>query len=167
VFLEQDTFVYQGNKNVVISETYATSDISASATSLSSGTTLESVLDGKTIKEFLKSLMSNGEEKVVIYADNSAFTSIITSWLKSTTNMDQSSFDIFADCYKHKCDVYSRSNDQLIELMKASFATATVFDFSNEDFAPSFEFALASALHNRDFSKKSKLKTVLSKFIKR
>ncbi len=167
VFLEQDTFVYQGYKNIVISETYATSDISASATVLSSGTTLESVLDGKTIGAFLKSLMIHGEEKVMIYADNSSFAAIITSWLKSTTNMDQASFDVFVDCYKHKCDVYSRPNDQLIEFIKASWASAAVFDFSSDDFAPSFEFALASALHNRNFSKKSKLKTLLSKFIKR
>lgn len=167
VFLEQDTFVYQGYKNVVISPTYATQDITASPTALTSGTSLENVLDGKTIGEFLKSLMTHGEEKVIIFADNSSFAAIITAWLKSTTNMDQASFDLFIDCYKHKCDVYSRPNDQLIEVTKASWSSAPSFNFSTEDFSPSFEFALASAFYNRDFSKKAKLKTLLSKFIKR
>ncbi len=167
VFLEQDTFIYQGYKNVVVSSTYATPDISASSTVISSGADLETVLDGKTIGEFLKSLMVHGDEKVMIYADNISFASILTAWLKSTTNMDQSSFDMFVDCYKHKCDVYSRPNDQLFELLKTVWASATAYDFSSDDFSPSFEFALASAFHNREFSKKSKLKTLLSKFIKR
>jgi len=167
VFLEQDTFVDQRCKHVLISARYATPNTISLSTAISVGTTLQVVLAGKTLGEFLKSLMTHGSDKVMIYADNVAFATIATTWLKSSTNMDKKSFNVFADCYKHKCDVYSRSNNQLIEFMKESWASTVDFDFSTDDFTPSFEFGLASAFVNRNFNKKEKFKATLSKFIKR
>ena len=167
VFLEQDTFINQVHKYVLVSTTYATPDTRLLSTAIASGTTLQAVLAGKTLGEFLKSLMTYDSDKVMIYADNVAFSTIATTWLKSSTNMDKKAFNVFADCYKHKCDVYSRPNNQLIEFMKESWASAVDFDFSTNDFTPTFEFALASAFVNRNFNKKEKFKATLSKFIKR
>jgi hypothetical protein len=167
VFLEEDRFTYQGHKNIMVSELYATPDVANYPLVLASGKTLNDVLDGKTIGEFLKSLMLYGDERVVIYADNVAFATIITAWLKSTTNMDQESFDVFTDCYAFKCSMYSRPNEQLGGFMKAMWSTTEVFDFLSDEFTPSVEFALASAFYDRNFSKKEYFKVTLSKFIKR
>lgn len=167
VFLEQDTLVNAQHKHVIISSTYATPDTALLATSLASGTTLEVVLAGKTLEEFLKSLMVYGEEKVMIFADNAAFAAVAASWLKSSTNMDQEAFNTIVDCYKHKYDVLGRPDEQLSEVMKAAWPTAIEGNYSAEQFKPSFEFSLASAFVNREFSKKSQLKNLLSLFIKR
>jgi hypothetical protein len=167
VFLEQDIFINQLNKNIVISETYNTQDISASSNALLVSATLEDALDGRSIGEFLKSLMIYGNEKIMIYADNTTFAALAASWLKSSTNMDQEALDVFADCYKYKLQVFRKRNDQVVEFLKTVWDTAPVFDFTTDDFMPSFEFCLASGFANRDFNKKEKLKALLSKFIKR
>ncbi len=166
VFLEQDVFINQLNKNVVISEKYNTRDIAASPSAISVSETLEVALGEKTIGEFLKSLMIYGNEKVMIYADNASFAAIAASWLKSSTNMDQEALDVFADCYKFKLHVFRKRNDQLAEFLKTMWSTAPAFDFAAEDFMPSFEFSLASGFANRDFSKKEKNKLLFSKFFK-
>jgi hypothetical protein len=130
------------------------------------GDTLEDVLGSKSLDQLFAELMTK-DEKVVIFANNDAFAKIATAWLKSSTNMDTGAFETWAGCYKFKCDIYSRPNDQLHELLKANWNSAPSYDFSNTDFTPSFEFGFASALVNRNFSKKEQFKVLLSKFIKR
>lgn len=165
VFIDHESMLFVAHKVVVISSVYNT-DMKTNSRCLYCEDTLEDLLGDRSIKDFLTELMQV-EEKVVIYANNDAFAKIITAWLKSTVNMDQAAFNTWANCYKHKCDVYSRPNDQLIELMKTYWSSAPTYDFSTTDFAPSVEFGLASAFADVNFSKKDKLKTLLSKFVKR
>jgi hypothetical protein len=157
--------LYVESKTIVISSVYNT-NMKTNPNCLYCADTLEDVLGERSLEALLTELLAI-EEKVVVFANNDAFAKIATVWLKSTTHMDQSAFNTWANCYKYKCSVYSRANDQLIELMKAYWETAVTYDFSSIDFGPSFEFALASAFANRDFSKKDKFKTLLSNFIKR
>jgi hypothetical protein len=165
VFLEQDFMLEVFTKVVVISSEYNT-DMKLNPNCLYCGDTLEDVLGDKTLEQFLREMITK-EEKVVIFANNDAFSKIATAWLKSSTKMDAASFESWASCYKFKCDVYSRPNAQLFELLKANWSTAPAYDFSDSAFTPSFEFGLASAFYNRDFAKKEQFKGLLSKFIKR
>jgi hypothetical protein len=165
VFLEQEHMLEVFSKVVVISSKYNT-DMNKNPNCLYCGDTLEDVLGDKTLEQFLREMMGK-EEKVVIFANNEAFAKIAAAWLKSSTNMDKAAFETWAGCYKFKCDVYSRPNDQLFELLKATWDSAVAYNFADVDFSPSFEFALASAFADRNFGKKEQFKTLLSKFIKR
>lgn len=165
VFIEHESMLYVASKVIVISSVYNT-DMKVNPSCLYCDDTLEDVLGTKSLEDLFAELMAL-EEKVVIFANNDAFAKIATAWMKSSTNMDQAAFDMWASCYKYKCDVYSRPNDQLNELLKSYWASAPSYDLSNADFSPSFEFALASAFADRNFAKKDKFKTLLSKFIKR
>lgn len=165
VFIEQDSRLSVFYKVVVISSEYNT-DMKTNPRCLYCEDTLDEVLGGKTIEAFLRELMAI-DEKVVIYANNEAFARIVSSWFKSSLNMDKASYDFWVDCYKYKCITYSKNNTQLFEALKTYWDAAPSYDFSDADFSPSFEFALASAFHNADFAKKSKFITLLSRFIKR
>ena len=165
VFIDHESMLFVAHKVVVISSVYNT-DMKTNPRCLYCEDTLEKMLGNRSLNDFLNEMMQI-EEKLVIYANNEAFAKIATAWLKSTVNMDQAAFDTWANCYKHKIDVMSRPNTQLIELMKANWGTAEAYDFSTVDFDPSLEFSLASAFANINFSKKNKLKTLLSKFVKR
>jgi hypothetical protein len=165
VFLEQEHQLEVFYKVIVISSVYNT-DMDKNPNCLYVGDTLEAVLGNRSLDQLLLEVMGI-DEKVVIYANNDAFAKIATSWLKSSTQMDTETFETWAECYKHKCDVYSRPNDQLFEIMKTYWATAPIYDFTAVEFSPSFEFALASAFVDRDFNKKAQLNVMLSKFIRR
>jgi hypothetical protein len=165
VFLEQSYHIDYMSRFILISN-YADNTVELNDNCIKAGKTLEEVLGEDSLEDFIKQVLSM-EGKVVVYCDNEPFSEIATSWIKSTTNMDQDAFDSWVSCYQFKSEVYSRPNNQLMELMKASWEDAEEYDFSKEDFSPSFEFALASALHDRDFKYKDKFKVLLSKFIKR
>ncbi len=165
IFLEQDFNLQVFYKVVVISSQY-NRNMDTNPKCLYCEDTLDDLLAEKTLEQFLREMMAI-EEKVVIFANNDAFSKIATSWLKSSTNMDASAFETWASCYKFKCDMYSRPNTQLFELLKANWSTAPVYDFSDNAYLPSFEFCLATAFYNRNFVKKEQFKELLSKFIKR
>lgn len=165
VFVEQDSKLTVFYKVVVISSVYNT-DMKVNPNCLYCTDTLDELLGDRTLESFLRELMQH-EEKVVIYANNEAFARIIACWLKSSTNMQKADYDFFVDCYKYKCVTYSKHNTQLFEFMKAYWDNAPTYNFSDVDFSPSFEFAIASAFYNPNFAKKQKLISLLSRFIKR
>ena len=174
VFLQQDKYINNFNYRVVISKEYATDDLKDTSVypkTLNVGKTWNEALGDISFSDFIRNLYSIKGEKIVIYADEENFSKIIVSWLKSTTNMDNDSFGIFADCYGHKMQVHSNPCDSLISRMKFLWnlwgETAGASDFSDLDFSPSIEFMLASAMYDRNFSKKEKLKKIFAHFIKR
>jgi hypothetical protein len=170
VFLQQDKYINIFNYRVVISEKYATDDLKDTSVypkTLKTGKTWNEALGDITFSDFIRDLYSIKEKKIVIYADEENFSKILVYWLKSTTNMDKDSFEIFADCYGHKMQVHSNPCDSLISRMKSMWDTAEVSDFSDLDFSPSIEFMLATAFYDRNFSKKEKLKKIFAYFIKR
>ena len=174
VFLQQDKYIDTFNYRVVISKEYATDDLKDTLVyprTLHVGKTWNEALGDISFSDFIRNLYSIKGEKIVIFADEENFSKIIVSWLKSTTNMDTDSFEIFADCYGHKMQVYSNPCDSLISRMKFLWnlwgETAGVSDFSDLDFSPSIEFMLATAFYDRNFSKKEKLKKLFAHFIKR
>ena len=174
VFLQQDKYINTFNYRVVISKEYATEDLKDASVypkTLNTGKTWNEALGDISFSDFIRNLYDIKGEKIVIFADEENFSKIIVSWLKSTTNMDTDSFEIFADCYGHKMQVHSNPCDSLISRMKFLWnswgETTGVFDFSDLDFSPSIEFMLASAMYDRNFSKKEKLKKVFAYFIKR
>jgi hypothetical protein len=165
VFLEQEQNLEVFSKVIVISSIY-NRDMNTNPNCLYVGDTLEAVLGTKTLEQLFLELMVR-DDKVTIFANNDAFAKIATFWLKSSTNMDNAAFETWVSCYKFRADVYSSSNNQLIELLKTHWNSAPSADFTSINFGPSFEFALASAFVNKEFAKKEKFKELLSKFIKR
>jgi len=158
VFLEQDTYLNTLDTCIVVSKEYGgnvynTKSIIAAAETL----TPQSVIQ----------LGFTKNEKVTIYADTFHFAQIATHWLKSTVNFDQDSFDVWVDCYNHTLEMYGKQNTQLAQIMKDSFEDTEEGDYSHIDYMPSYEFLIASVFADSGSSHKSKLKTLMSKMIKR
>jgi len=173
IFLQHDRLLDLTLPSILISKEYATSELidfqhleGYAYTLRGVGKTWNDALGDITFSEFIRNLYTK-EEKIIIYADDENFSKIFVSWLKSTTNMDKDSFEIFADCYGHKMKVYSNPCDALVSHIKSLWDTAEVYDFSDLDFSPSIEFMLPTAFYDRNFSKKDKLKKIFAQFIKR
>ena len=169
-FLQLDKYINNFNYRVVISKQYGTDDLkdtSVHTKTLKAGKTWNETLGDITFSDFIRYLYDITGEKIVIFADEENFSKILVSWLKSTTNMDKDSFEIFADCYGHKMQVHNNPCYSLISRIKSLWDTAEVSNFSDLNFSPSIEFMLATALYDRNFSKKEKLKKLFAHFIKR
>jgi hypothetical protein len=181
VFVEQDSKItiypvfpnaqVQENLYVVavISEVYNTSDLQANPACLYSANNLNALYQQhgwEGIEDFLKVLMVLNR-KIIIYADNNAMSVIAATVFKSLTNMEQAQLDTYISIYKYRCYTSSKHYGDLYEKISMEFASSPAIDFSNFDFVPSFEFCLASAFYDINFSHKDKLIYLLSKFIKR
>lgn len=170
VFIEIDHLMSLTSKAVVVSEQYAPSikhpGQNIPAEVIECVANIDELTSESSLHQFLLDLMDR-DEKVVIFADNAAFSKIYPQWVKSTTNLTQDEFNFLMDCHGFKSKVFSRDISQLVELCKAEWTTCSALDFSSKDWKPSFEFMFASALINRDFAKKTHLQKLMSKFIKR
>jgi len=171
-FLQLDKYINTFDYRIVISEEYATDDLKDASVypkTLNVGKNFEDALGEGTDVDFLIRMLFDFKTKVVIFADIKTYAKIITTWLKSTTNMDKEAFDIYADCFAHKeSKLY---NDVLFNnistIMKSEWENSPQFDFSDLDYMPSIEFLFASAFHDINFNKKVKFQTQLARFIKR
>jgi len=171
-FLQLDKYINTFDYRIVISEEYATDDLKDASVypkTLNVGKNFEDALGEGTDVDFLIRMLFDFKTKVVIFADIKTYAKIITTWLKSTTNMDKEAFDIYADCFAHKeSKLY---NDVLFNnistIMKSEWENFPQFDFSDLDYMPSIEFLFASAFHDINFNKKVKFQTQLARFIKR
>lgn len=126
----------------------------------------ELIGDGRTMQDFVNDTMDL-TGKIVIYADPEPFAEIVASWLKSTINMDANAYTKWMEIYKFTCITNAKDAPALFTALQNAWDSATAFDYSGKDFIPSYEFLLASAFTDIDFSKKAKLITLLTKFIKR
>ena len=167
VFIDYHTEMHipQGSKVIIFSDTYNT-DMDTNPNCVSCHDTLDARLDGDTIQDFFTDTIAlTGQH--IIYANEDDFARIVASWLRSTTNMTADEFGVWLGIYKYNCKTNARRHDILYPAMQNAFADAPVYDLSSVDFNPSFEFLLASAFYNINFSKKSKLVSILTGFIKR
>ncbi len=122
--------------------------------------------EGRTMEDFISDTMDL-TGKIVIFADAEPFAEIVASWLKSTTNLDADAYANWMNIYKFTCITNAKEVVELFTALQDAWASATAFDYSGKDFIPSYEFLLASAFADINFSKKAKLITLLTKFIKR
>lgn len=171
-FLQLDKYIDPFNYRVVISEEYATDDLKNTSfypKTLNTGKNFKDALGEGNDIDFLIRTFFNFKEKVVIFADIKNYSKIITTWLKSTTNMDKETFDYYADCFAHDQSKQYNNLDfyKIADTMKSLWENANTFDFSDLDYMPSIEFMVASAFYDSNFSKKSKLQMQLAKFVKR
>jgi hypothetical protein len=171
-FLQLDKYINTFNYRIVISETYATDDLKNTSVypkTLKSGKNLEDAMGEGNDVDFLIRILFNFKEKVIIFADIKTYSKIITTWLKSTTNMDKESFDYYADCFAHnQSKLYNNSAfASLSYQMKDDWVDCPEFNFLDLDFMPSIEFMFASASYDINFNKKTKLQHQLAKLVKR
>ena len=171
-FLQLDKYINTFSYRVVISKQYGTDDLKNTSLypkTLNTGKSFEDALGEGNDIDFLIRTLFNFEEKVVIFADIKNYSKIITTWLKSTTNMDKETFDYYTDCLCHTfCKFYNDpSFESLAYQMKDDWMDCPELDFSDLDFMPSIEFMFASAFFDVNFNKKIKLQSQLAKFIKR
>lgn len=169
VYLEHENYIdYFDNDQLIIINLKASSQQYPKTDKLIKyGNTISDVIEeGQTLQNLMVELMST-DKKTVIFADNNSFGKIYASWIKSTVNIDQSSFDVLMDCYGHKLKIYSMGNQDLIASCKEAFEEAETFDYSGVSFKPSYEFLLSSAFVNKEFSRKENLKTCMLDFVKR
>ena len=168
VFVEQEKYInlIEAPDIIVVSADYQLDPINASENVSVAGTSMDEILGESTIQQWFVDLLSK-TTKVVIYADNVSFATIVSTWLKSATNMDSNAYNMFIDCYDYHVKSFSKGNSELITKLKDAWAGAETINLSGIDFKPSFEFLFSSALHDANFSKKAKLVTLLSKFLKR
>jgi hypothetical protein len=167
VFIEQDKFInlIEAPDIVIASAEYKTDPINASDNVSNAGLDMSEILGDSTYAQWFADLIAK-TTKVVIYADNSCFAEIVGTWLKSTTNMDNSSYNMFIDCYDYKIKTESKQNDALTTALKSAWSSVSAVNVS-ADFKPSFEFLMASHLHDANFAKKEKLVSIMSSFLKR
>lgn len=167
VFIEQEErlSVPVGSRVIVISSVYNT-DMHTNPSCISCVDTLDQLLGEGTLENFFLSTMAL-TGKVVIYANDEAFARIMTSWLKSSTNMGRPEFETYLKVYKFRCITNSKHWYNLFDELDAAWDSAPAYNFTSIDFIPSYEFLLATAFINPNFSKKDKLKFLLTKFIKR
>jgi hypothetical protein len=168
VYLASDYTLWNihADKILIISDHYATEDTKGYQGSTYVGKSLSDAFGEKTLHDVLSEFAA-GTDKVIIYADNISFAEIAASWFKSITHMDQTAYDTFVDCYIYKRSVTGQDVGQLSVLMKQQLESAPAYDFSNIAVDMPYEFLLASALVNRDFSKKSQFLKTQAKFVKR
>lgn len=167
VFLEnhERMSVDQGSRVIIFSDTYNT-DMDSNTSCLYCEDTLSDHLGDNSLEDFLRDVMAL-TGKIVIYANDNDFAQIITSWLKSSTNMTDAEYTTWFNAYKFKCITYSKNWNTLFDALSTAWSAAPVYDFSDVDFMPSYEFLLATAFYNPNFSKKDKLIKLMSMFIKR
>lgn len=167
VYIEshQKTSVPRGSKVFVFSETYNT-DMADNENCLGCADNLDDYLGENTLESFLRNTMSQ-KGIIYIYANEADFAQIITSWLRSTTNMTREEFETWLKVYKFNCKTQAKHYDLLFAAIDSAWDSATVYDFSDVDYDPSYEFLLASAFFDINFSKKSKLKEVFVGFIQK
>lgn len=180
VFIEQDQkiFIPPFDVNLAVPDnvqrfcvvsSYATEDLRENPTSLYVEDGLNELLGANnwtTLEDFLRNLMTY-DYKIVVYTDNSLFAEIFTCVLKSFTNMETAQLETYLRILEWKNETSSQHYGNLYELMRTAWDISPVYDFSDVDTIPSYEFALASAFADPQFSKKDKLKRELGKFIKR
>lgn len=168
VFVEQEKYInlLEAPDIIVVSADYKLDPINVSENVSKTGTNIDEILGESTMQQWFADLISK-TTKVVIYADNDSFAKIASTWLKSSTNMDADSYNLFVDCYGFHIKSSSKTNNELVTKLKDAFAGAETLNLSGIDYKPSFEFLFASALHDINFAKKAKLVTLISKFLKR
>lgn len=168
VFIEHkdQLWIPTGSRIIVVSSDPA-GDLETNANCLNHVATVDELIgDGRTMQDFVNDTIDL-TGKIVIYADPAPFAEIVASWLKSTTNMDADAYAKWMSIYKFTSITNAKDVPALFTALEGAWASATAFDYSSKDFIPSYEFLLASAFADIDFSKKAKLITLLSKFIKR
>ena len=156
-FLQLDKYINTFSYRVVISKQYGTDDLKNTSLypkTLNTGKSFEDALGEGNDIDFLIRTLFNFEEKVVIFADIKNYSKIITTWLKSTTNMDKETFDYYTDCLCHTfCKFYNDpSFESLAYQMKDDWMDCPELDFSDLDFIPSIEFMFASAFFDVNFN---------------
>lgn len=169
VYLAHESFM-EGGHNIHISrEVYENLGAkNENPYSMLSGATVKDALGDKTLLDMFK-LLSNVDRKFYIYTDNEAFAKIITTWLKSATHMDSIAFNKFVDMYIHKYTAYyGKPYGDLKTALIDAWESAIEYDVTEGvSKNRSYEFLLASALHDRNFKYKDNLKKVLLHFYKR
>jgi hypothetical protein len=168
VFIEHkdQLWIPTGSRIIVVSSDPA-GELETNVNCLNHVATVSDLIgEGRTMQDFVNDTIDLSG-KIVIYADPDAFAAILASWLKSTTNMDADAYENWMNIYKFTCITNAKDVPALFTALQDAWASATAFDYSGKDFIPSYEFLLASAFADIDFSKKAKLKSLLSKFIKR
>lgn len=167
VFLDnhQRMSVPRGSKVIVLSAVH-NRDMNVNPNCLHCEDTLDDLLGDNTLEDFFRDTMAL-TDKVVIYANDTDFARIIASWLRSSTNMTKAEFDIWLNIYKFNCKTNANQYDSQFVAIDAAWDSAPVYDFSDVDFTPSFEFLIASAFHNANFAKKNKLINLLVKFVRK
>lgn len=159
-------WIETGSRIIVVSNKEA-GDLETNPNCLNYEATVSDLIgEGRTMADFINDTIDL-TGKITIYADPNAYAEIVASWLKSTTNMDAGAYTNWMNIFKFAYITSTKDEPELFTALNGAWASATAFDYSGKDFAPSYEFLLASAFANIDFSKKAKLITLLSKFIKR
>lgn len=131
------------------------------------GITLEDSLGDSTLEEKFRELFSL-DKKGVIYCDIPTFSKISATWLKSTTNMDETAFETFVDCYMHKRESINGSGpDDFKAAILESWNNAETYDFSQENISHSIEFLMPTIYANTEHRLKEEFRNTISKFIKR
>jgi len=166
VFLDHHTriSVPRGSKIMVFSD--LGNGIDDNPNCLHNAETLDSFLGDNTVEDFFQDTFAL-QDKIYIYANEKDFAKIITCWLRSTTNMTRAEFEIWLGIYKFACKARAKHYDLLFTAIHAAWDEAPVYDFSSSNFDPSYEFLIASAFHNSNFSKKAKLIEILTGFVQK
>lgn len=169
VYLAHDNFI-EGGFYIHISK-FAYGELGAQngdPNAMLFGSTVQDALGDKTLLDLFR-ILSNVNKKFYIYADKEAFATILATWLKSSTNMDDIAFNKYIDMYLYKYNTYyGKTNDNFKELLQAAWTNAVSYDVSSGvSRNRSYEFLLASALLDRNFAYKDSFKAVLLHFYKR
>jgi hypothetical protein len=167
VFIEQEEKleVSIGSRVIVISSVYNI-DMKGNPKCITCVDTLTELLTDITLEQFFRETMAL-TGKIVIYANDEAFSQIIASWLKSSTNMSEEQYACFVTMYKFRSTTNGNRWFNLFGLLQTAWDSAPEYNFSDVDFLPSYEFLLATAFLNPNFDKKEKLVYLMTKFIKR
>lgn len=167
VFLEHEDrlSVPVGSRVIVISSIYNT-DMKINPSCLTCVDTLAELLENNTLEYFFRKTMAL-KGKIIIYANDEAFSQIIAAWIKSSTHMGTEQYNCYMALYKFRCITNAKRWFTLFDLLPAAWATAPEYNFSDNDFTPSYELLLATAFVDPNFVKKDKLIFLMSKFIKR
>ena len=156
--------VPRGSKVIIFSDVYNT-HMNTNENCLICEDTLDDHLGEGTLESFFTETLAR-TERIVIYANESDFARIITSWLRSSTNMTAVEFETWLSIFKFNSKTNANHYDSLFTAIQSAWNDAVVYDFSAVDYNPSYEFLIASALHDANFSKKSKLISILADIIK-
>jgi len=168
VFIDHiDHLWIETGSNIIVVSSNEAGELETNPNCLNYEATVSDLIgDGRTMADFISDTIDL-TGKITIYADPDAYAEIVASWLKSTTNMDAGAYTNWMNIFKFASLTSTKDEPELFTALQGAWASATAFDYSSKDFAPSYEFLLASAFADVDFSKKAKLKTLLTKFIKR